>query len=332
LLRQLKKIVHEWKPDFLIPGDESTVLFLTQVHEWAVRRDEKMAVLLKRSLGNPPALQAAVSKHRTLEKARQLDIRCPASRAVSCGEDILTFARKFCFPILLKKSFSWAGAGVALCNDEPEALEVWEKWYYKLTWKRRFYEWRNSIRGRSLGSRWLPVDRTIEASQFIAGKPAMCLATAFEGRMLAALTAVKEKSFPNDHGPSSVVRFVCNEEMRRVAEKLIGAWGLSGFIGFDFILDAEQRAWLVECNPRPTPLGHLGARVEEDICLALYCRLVGQTPPPMKQSAGQLVAHFPQELQRDSASRYLTEAFHDVPVDDPELSQKLSLRLKIPQR
>jgi hypothetical protein len=45
-----------------------------------------------------------------------------------------------------------------------------------------------------------------------------------------------------------------------------------------------------------------------------------------------LVAHFPQELQRDPNSRHLAEAFHDVPVDDPDLLQKLSHPLKVPQR
>jgi hypothetical protein len=35
--------------------------------------------------------------------------------------------------------------------------------------------------------------------------------------------------------------------------------------------------------------------------------------------AGDVVALFPQEWMRDPASPYLTNAFHDVPWDDPAL-------------
>jgi hypothetical protein len=142
--------------------------------------------------------------------------------------------------------------------------------------------------------------------------------------MLAAMMAIKEKCFPTALGPSSVVRFIHNAEMRQATEKLVAAWGLTGFISFEFILDSRGDAWLIECNPRPTPISHLGARVGEDICAALYCRLVRQPQPPLKPGAELIVAHYPQERLRDPASPYLTKPFHDVPTDDPELLRRLS--------
>ena len=328
LLRRLKTIVDEWQPNFLVPADDPTVVFLSRAFE-RLEPADRLASLLKFSLGNPAALLEAESKHGTLERARRCGIRVPRSRAVAGEAEMLVFARENGFPFLLKQSFGWAGCGVAVCRNESEAAAVWRNWHRRPAWKRRFYAWRNSIRGRELGSRWLPADKVIVASQFIAGKPAMCLATILEGEVLGALTAFKVKSFPNEQGPSSVVQFVHNEEMRRAAGKLAGAWGLAGFIGFDFIVDARGDAWLIECNPRPTPIAHLGERAGEDICLALHRQLAGLPPLSMQQKETLIVAHFPHEALRDPASPYLTAAIYDVPRDDPGLLRRLSQRHRI---
>ena len=66
----------------------------------------------------------------------------------------------------------------------------------------------------------------------------------------------------------------------------------------------------------------VGARIGEDLCAALFCRLTAQPPPAVRPSE-QLVAHFPAELRRDPASAYLTTAYHDVPWEDPELCRRL---------
>lgn len=323
LLRRLKRIVDEWRPDFLVPADDPTVVFLARAFE-RLKSTGRLAALLKFSLGKPAALLEAESKYSTREQARRCGIRVPPGRVVASEAEMLTFACEHGFPFLLKQSFGWAGVGVAVCRDASEAATVWRNWHRRPAWKRRFYAWRNRIRGRELGSRWLPADKVVVASRFIGGKPAMCLVTAFEGQVLAALTALKEKCFPGELGPSSVVRFIHNEEMRRAAEKLVAAWGLTGFIGFDFIVDSHGDAWLIESNPRPTPISHLGARLGEDLCAALYCRLARQRPPPMKPGPELVVAHFPQEWLRDPDSPFLTKSFHDVPADDPGLMRRLS--------
>ena len=147
--------------------------------------------------------------------------------------------------------------------------------------------------------------------------------------MLAGLTALKEKTYPDAKSPSSVVRLERYPEMRLAAEKLAGAWELSGFIGFDFILDPQGNSWLIECNPRPTSIAHLGGRVGEDICLALHHQLAGLPPLAMQQKGTLFVAHYPHETMRDPASPYLTAAIHDVPWDDPGLLRRLSEGYKV---
>ncbi|MDR3459928.1 MAG: ATP-grasp domain-containing protein [Verrucomicrobiae bacterium] len=319
----LNRVVRDWHPEFLVAGDELTAVFLSRVFEISDPQGE-LAQLLKSSLGQPAALREATSKRHTIETARRLGLKVPASQWVRDEAEIFQFARRSGFPVVLKQSFSWAGAHVAVCRNEAEAAAVFRNWRRQSSLKHRLRHWRNSLMGRALGTRWLPADLTITVNQFIPGRPAMSLAAAHGGEMLAAVMAIKEQCFPNELGPSSVVRFIHNPDIRQASEKMIRAWGLAGFIGFDFILDPAGAAWLIECNPRPTPISHLSAGVGEDVCRALYCRLTGEPPPPMEPAAGLVVAHYPREQLRDPNSPYLTSAFHDVPVDDPDLLQKLS--------
>ena len=170
-----------------------------------------------------------------------------------------------------------------------------------------------------MDSSWLPDDRTITANQFIQGKCATSLAAAVRGEMLAALTAEVEQTYLDANGPASVVRLVRNEGMCRVSATMLKHWGLTGLIGFDFILDASGQAWLLECNPRPTPLSHLGAKVGEDLCAALFKGLTSAPFTRAQTPKELLVAHFPQEMWRAPDSPYFKAAFHDVPSDDPPL-------------
>jgi Carbamoyl-phosphate synthase L chain, ATP binding domain len=330
LLAALRTIVSAWAPDFILPADDRTALFLTQVHECLVSEGNAtgMGALLRRSLGNPASTREALSKRQTLEIARELGIRAPAGRPVETVAETLEFARQHGFPVVLKRSFDFGGHGVFICQNQATVIAAWDVLRRNDTRMGRLRYWREQFRGRLMESAWLPSDPSVTVNQFIAGQSATSLTAAVGGDMLAVLTAQVEQTYPDLNGPASVVRLVRNEEMCRVSQIMLNHWGLTGLIGFDFILDASGQAWLLECNPRSTPLAHLGARVGEDLCAALYQRLVQkatvapwfQRPVPKEL----LVAHFPQETWREPNSPYFQKAFHDVPVDDPALLEILS--------
>ena len=325
LMAAIRCVVAAWKPEWMMPMDDRTALFLAQVCRWnqANGRDAALARLLERSLGNPVAVLAAADKWQTWQAAEQTGIRVPAARLVHRPRDVSDFVAQHGFPVVLKHCFSHGGQGVHICqNDEPVQTAL-TRLGKKKSLSGRFLDWREKFRGRQMDKCWLPASQEIMISKFIAGQPAMLQAVAVEGRMLGALEAVAEKTFPHETGPASVVRFIRHDGMRQAAQTLLARWKLSGFVAFDFILDEQNRAWFLECNPRPIPISHLGSLVGEDLCRRFYSHLTA-APPPVEKTFQELVlAHFPKEQRRDPESPWLQRGLHDVPMGDPALKRAL---------
>ena len=105
-----------------------------------------------------------------------------------------------------------------------------------------------------------------------------------------------------------------------MTERMVEALGASGFISFDFIVDDEGKAFLLECNPRPTQIMHLGHLVGLDLARSFREALQGERQAPCALPRGEReVAFFPQEWKRDPQSPALATAFHDVPWEDAAL-------------
>jgi carbamoylphosphate synthase large subunit len=111
--------------------------------------------------------------------------------------------------------------------------------------------------------------------------------------------------------------------MSSAAAGMVRRLNLSGFYGFDFMLDESTgHAYLIEVNPRSTQVGHLSMGAGRDLPSALYAALSGKAlQPAPKVTEKDTVALFPQEWIRDPASPFLRSAYHDVPWEEPELIQ-----------
>jgi hypothetical protein len=81
------------------------------------------------------------------------------------------------------------------------------------------------------------------------------------------------------------------------------------------------RPFLIEMNPRPTPISHFSLNSETDLVGALLTKLTEAKPPKaqMERSTGRVIALFPGEFWRDPKSNYLRSCHHDAPWDEPEL-------------
>ena len=126
-------------------------------------------------------------------------------------------------------------------------------------------------------------------------------------------------------GPSTVARIIQNEEIVEAAKRIVKALGLSGMIGFDFMIEAATgNAYLIEMNPRNTPICALRLGAGRDLAEALVARLsarpVRERPP---RTEHDIVAFFPDTWQEDPKSQFLHTGFHDVPWEYPDLVRLL---------
>ncbi len=88
------------------------------------------------------------------------------------------------------------------------------------------------------------------------------LSTAYRGRLVDGSVAI---AFERDDQANSCTAW---------AERFISASGYTGLIAFDFIVDADGRAWPLECNPRATSGIHYATPD------ALVAAITGEAMPP----------------------------------------------------
>ena len=302
LIAATRRVLIAERPAIVIPGDEAATELLQAVAATARRElpeTDPLLQLLRDSLGD-------FGKHHLLRDRRgmgrlaaNLGLRAPAFAVVHDRVEAFAFAERHGLPVVLKAEESFAGLGVSICKDDA-ALDA--------------------AVARMAASNPAMLRQGVQLQTFIAGRTAMRAVVAWRGEVLAGLSAIKVETHPAPTGPSSVVQFIENVEMRNTAQALIRALGYSGFASLDFILDAQNQAHLIELNPRPTPICHLGDHLGLDLCLRLREAIEGKTSPDGDPSGlPKKVALFPQEWVRDVNSPHFADSFHDVPWDDPDM-------------
>src|SRR5215472_16057728 len=131
--------------------------------------------------------------------------------------------------------------------------------------------------------------------QYIPGRPSN-----------RAVISVEVVELNHEYGPASVVRLIDHPEMAMVAEHMVECLNLSGFVGFDFVLDSSNQAWLIEMNPRVTPISHFSLANGTSLAGSLYRQMTGLRPPSKLAPINRgLIALFPDEIVRSPSSEYL---------------------------
>jgi predicted ATP-grasp superfamily ATP-dependent carboligase len=165
----------------------------------------------------------------------------------------------------------------------------------------------------------LPLRRTISLQQYILGRPSNRAVICWKGKVLAGIS-VEAVEVEHEHGPASVVRLIDHPEMASAVEHMVKRLGLSGFVGFDFVLDSANQAWILEMNPRVTPICHFSSGDGTNLAVSLYTHMTGLLPLPRNARIDHgPVALFPNEIVRSPSSEYLRSSQHDVPWNEPEL-------------
>ncbi|EGD59388.1 hypothetical protein Y88_1543 [Novosphingobium nitrogenifigens DSM 19370] len=313
MARILDKAVRTTRTRMIIPADEQALALLRAVLDGPYARGvgERTRHVLTQSLAAPEALDKLIFKSHTMALARTLGIAVPDGRTVETLEDARAFAAAAGYPVFLKHSFSWAGAGVVKCADEAElaaALAAMQTGESRL---------KATLR-RLLGRDWYPAQAPIDIQSPIAGRPAMYCALAWKGRLIAGFAGTP-LAVSSETGPSTCVEVGAHVLMEAMSRKMIEATGATGLIGFDFMLaKADGMPHMLECNARPIQISHLGYRIGVDIAADLRAVLGGKPLPSSPRSAtcSLDVCLFPYALAADRVPRHL---FCDIPGADPAL-------------
>jgi biotin carboxylase len=255
-----------------------------------------------------------------MQLARAAGIRAPETAVIESLDGLRAWVALYGLPAVLKADGTCGGRGVRIAGNPQEAEVAFQQLNSPpellRTVKRSVFDQDWSLLEPCL-RRTLP---TVNIQRFVPGPDATITVACWQGEVLASI-AVEVLKTCKPKGPASVVQLIVNPEMQSAAEILVHRLGLSGLLGFDFVLDqATGTAHLIEMNPRATPTAHLALGTGRDLPAALGAAMLGAALPETESiTARDRIALFPSEWLNDSASRWLQCAYHDVPWAEPRL-------------
>jgi carbamoylphosphate synthase large subunit len=320
-LAALENAVRRARPSLIVPCDDRSA---SHLHELHARSDTaESAALIERSLGYPDGFDTAEQRCKVIDLAREIGVRAPEMVAVRAPEDLYAALVRVGLPAVVKVDGTWGGHGVFVVHTADEALRVFQRLQRPLSGAsaiKRLLVDRDPYSLRP----WLRGDRPlVNVQRFVAGRPANSAVFCWEGEVLASI-AVEVLSSRSALSASTVVRVVDNREMIDTSTKLVRRLRLSGFCGFDFMIEnGTGAAHLIEMNTRSTPISHLALGPGRDLVAAGATRLLGTAVPPAPVTANDMIAFFPQAWQHDPQSTLLRDAYHDVPWEEPDLIREL---------
>lgn len=321
------------KPHLVVPCDDRAVQHLHELHAWegAVAGSD-VCRLIEQSLGPPDSYPVVSARYPLLRLASAQGIPVPDTALAVAGESFDGWAGSHGFPWVLKADGTWGGHGTRIVASQQEAEKLVRRMSQPLGAGR--------VLKRSVVDRdpfWVLPWRNQSTPQvivqsYVKGSPANCAVVCSNGKVLAGIAA-EVVCAQGETGSATIIRVIESPEMMCAAERLAAHLGLSGFVGLDFVIEESTGIpYLIEMNPRLTPLCHLQLGAGRDLVSAITAQLTGKpltVVPPLVPN--DMIAYFPQAWHRDRDSEQFAASFHDVPWEDPLLVREL-LRVPWPDR
>lgn len=308
------------KPDLIVPGDDLATLHLHNLYHQEYRREGRknpLCDLIERSLGASTSFPIVTARAAFIECAQQEGIRVPETERIETRHELRKWIRGGS-PLVLKADGTSGGVGVRIVHTIEEAERAFRVLQAPPLLARAT---KRALIDKDTTLIWPSVFRTrhvVNAQQFVAGREATSLLACWNGTVLASLHfQVLNKR--DSTGPSTVLRLTDHPEMCKATETMARRLQLSGLHGFDFVLDADSKAYLIEINPRATQVGHLTLGAGRDLPASLYAAVTGKpVNDAPKLTEKETIALFPQEWLRNPASVFLHLGYHDVPWDEAD--------------
>lgn len=318
----LERAMTDVRADLVLPCDERAVRLMHRLHEKTTQPGVRQ--LIERSLGPPQSFPVATTRHDLLMLAHHANVRTPRSMPLGSIDDLSTWAADQPFPWVVKADGSWSGFGVRVVHDLAAAQAAYEDLIRPIT---LYYAVREAFIERNYFSiaPWFRRDRAcISVQSYVDGWPANCAVACWNGKVLAGICA-ESVTTESATGPSSVARVIDNPEMLDAAERVVARLGLSGLVGFDFMIEASTGTpYMIEMNPRCTPIATVRLGPGRDLTAALVQQLTGG--PPRERPAvteRDIIVFFPHTWEFTPDSPFLHTGYHNVPWEQPALVRAL---------
>jgi len=341
ILMPLVFALRNWEPDFVVPGDRWSLRYLQGMASSTLvgMVFPQVTDLLRKSLGHSDAYGVLDSKTALLSTVRTMDaVHTPRNREVNSVEHALSVIEgEYDFPIVVKQEHCSGGAGVWICRDRREVESVVSDLLQDKSEESFLYSlWKTYNQIPFM--RDIDDPGSVSVQRFIDGEPHLHSFVALEGKIIGGNTVQRELPYDGPHSPHCRYRATENEEIQTSARAIVDKTGFSGFGCFDFIVDRKRNVpYLIECNPFPVNVAHLGHVLGKDLCKALRRRLtnqlqnVSENKSKLENDEGIAII-FPYELYRDPYSNKLLQHSHDVPLDDPKLIESIQNKFEIPNK
>lgn len=268
----------------------------------------QLAALITESLGDSTHYRTSVDKTLISPAAEAAGVRVPAYGIISAPAEAKPFAALHGWPVVLKRSHSSAGDGVALCADQDALSQQFAR-----LMNSRMLSLNDSDTNRLLLQAYIPGH-----TRYFAG-------TAWHGSLLCGYAVDKLAGDPQ--GPASVVRYFHSAELHDSATKLAAKFGATGLFAAEYVVhERTGEPYLLEINRRLTSGTHRGQFINISTGSALFSAMEGSrltTRSRLDDGEEQVFVNFPHEWLRDPNSRYLRDYPVDVPWDEPELIEAM---------
>ncbi len=210
-------------------------------------------------------------------------------------------------PIMLKGDGGWAApraeivrgvdAGIAAYHRATGAVQVGKLWKEQNTLHR-------------LSDLLQPRQRAVVLQQYVDGVAAKRSVACRDGVVLAGVSVE-----PLDGaGPAMVAKIINHTAMETVASFVVKTLKLSGFVGFDFVLEhGSHRAWLIAVKPYATPVSQLVAAGDVGLPQALHAGFAASAERRPEIGGATVVTPFPRVSPRQipaAARAYLLPPDH----------------------
>lgn len=320
----LLSIIKKHNIDLILPGCDREIDYFCQVlREKSLysRKLKPLRELIQKSWNNEKAIQVLNSKSDLLKLADDLSILTPHNKVISSKSDLLIEIKKRTFPIVLKSSNGFAGDGVKICCEYNDAERMYEELSSISLVKANLKYKVVRIIGNLLALPYGIKNSEISIQDYIVGTPCMHIILASKGEVLSSVTLLKLCSYPKETSPSSVVKVINHPQISESCAKLVKETEISGFLDFDFMIDAQNNAYLLESNPRPTPMAHITHLLGGNLCAMLkkHFNMNSENVNPYPEPEYEYLSLFPNELKRNAKSEFLSKGYHDIPYDDVEI-------------